>query len=124
LVEKETGLSEERARVAGVYTRRLELGMRLQCDPTVIYGLGASFRGPLRKSQLEDGRNLYNTYQHPGLPPGPVCSPGLASLRAAVRPEKHSYLYFVASGRDGKHTFSATLEEHNRAVARFRAARR
>jgi UPF0755 protein len=122
LVERETGDASERPRIAGVFLNRLKLGMRLQCDPTVIYGLGPSFDGDLKRSHLEDASNPYNTYAHAGLPPGPICSPGLASLQAALNPETHDYLYFVARG-DGTHQFSATLDEHNRAVNRFQRHR-
>ena len=118
LVEKETGLPEERRAIAGVFANRLERGMRLQCDPTVIYGLGRSFDGNLRKRDLRDEGNPYNTYTHSGLPPGPICSPGLASLKAAADPAEHDYLYFVATG-DGGHHFSRTLKEHNRAVRKY-----
>lgn len=120
LVEKETGVDTERARVAGVYANRLHIGMLLQCDPTIIYGLGPKFDGKIRMSNLGDASNLYNTYQHPGLPPGPICSPGLASLMAALNPEKHKYLYFVAKGVKGEHTFSTNLADHNRAVSQYR----
>jgi len=118
LVEKETGQSSERTTVAGVYANRLEREMLLQCDPTVIYGLGAVFDGNLKKIHLQDPNNAYNTYIHPGLPPGPICSPGKASLLAASAPDRHAYLYFVAKG-DGSHYFSKSLEEHNSAVVRF-----
>ena len=119
LVEKETSNPEERRRVAGVFANRLRLGMLLQCDPTVIYGLGPSFSGPLTRSQLADKKNPYNTYAHPGLPPGPICSPGLDSIEAAADPEVHDYLYFVAKG-NGRHQFSRTLPEHNTAVFQYR----
>ena len=122
IVEKETSVPAERARVAGVYTNRLERGMLLQADPTVIYGLGRSFDGPLLRRHLENEHNRYNTYQNPGLPPGPICSFGTSALKAAIHPEKHDYLYFVATGRDKGHTFSRTLAEHNRAVREYRAA--
>jgi len=118
LVEKETAVPQERAKIAGVYRNRLERGMRLQCDPTVIYGLGPEFDGNLTKQDLKDRSNEYNTYAHPGLPPGPICSPGLASLKAALHPEDHDYYYFVAKG-DGSHKFSKTLREHNRAVRKY-----
>ncbi|NHZ45386.1 endolytic transglycosylase MltG, partial [Desulfovibrio sp. XJ01] len=118
IVEKETGQPSERGRVAGVYANRLRTGMLLQADPTTIYGLGDTFDGNLRRSHLQDAANPYNTYRRPGLPPGPICSPGLESLRAATTPEKHGYFYFV-SRNDGSHQFSATLDEHNRAVNRF-----
>ena len=124
LVEKETGIPSERARVAGVYANRLRLGMLLQCDPTIIYGVGESFSGSIRKSQLNDAKNLYNTYIHPGLPPGPICSPGLDALKAAAAPERHDFLYFVATGVDGGHSFSKTLSDHNRAVQVYRSRMR
>jgi UPF0755 protein len=92
--------------------------MRLQCDPTVIYGLGRDFDGNLTRKHLQDSSNPYNTYAHAGLPPGPICSPGLDSLRAAKDPEDHDYLYFVSKG-DGSHHFSRSLEEHNQAVRRY-----
>jgi UPF0755 protein len=118
IVEKETGQPSERSRVAGVYANRLRTGMLLQADPTTIYGLGEAFDGNLRRPHLQDAANPYNTYRRPGLPPGPICSPGMESLRAATTPEKHGYFYFV-SRNDGSHQFSATLDEHNRAVNRF-----
>ncbi|MFW6217130.1 MAG: endolytic transglycosylase MltG [Desulfohalobiaceae bacterium] len=118
LVEKETGKPDERRRIAGVLQNRLERNMRLQCDPTVIYGLGPDFDSRLRKAELRDKDNPYNTYHHPGLPPGPICSPGLESLKAAIHPEEHSYLYFVSKG-DGSHKFSKSLKEHNQAVRKY-----
>ncbi len=121
LVEKETGVPDERPRVAGVYVNRLRLKMLLQCDPTIIYGLGPSFSGAIKRSQIDDPKNLYNTYQHPGLPPGPICSAGIASLEAAAHPEKHDFLYFVATGLDARHTFTKNLAEHNKAVQLYRA---
>lgn len=122
LVEKESGDLSERARVAGVFVNRLRLGMRLQSDPTTIYGLGPDFDGDLKRAHLEDGANAYNTYRLMGLPPGPICSPGLASLQAAAAPEAHEFLYFVAKG-DGTHFFSKSLEEHNQAVYKFQKQR-
>jgi len=122
LVERETGVASERARIAGVFANRLRLGMRLQCDPTTIYGLGPDFDGDLKRSHLEDPANPYNTYAHAGLPPGPICSPGLEALKAAQSPEAHEFIYFVAKG-DGSHEFSRTLDEHNRAVTRFQRHR-
>jgi UPF0755 protein len=121
IVEKETALAAERSRIAGVFTERLRRGMRLQTDPTVIYGLGAKFDGNLRRSDLEqDGP--YNTYTRAGLPPTPIALPGAGSLRAATRPEERGELFFVATGRgDGSHTFSKTNAEHERAVAEFLA---
>ena len=120
LVEKETAVDRERARVSGVYANRLRIGMLLQADPTIIYGLGPEFTGSIRTRHINDETNPYNTYQHPGLPPGPICSPGLASLIAALNPEKHKYLYFVAKGTNGEHTFSTNLADHNRAVSQYR----
>jgi len=118
LVERETGLAEERMRIAGVFVNRLRRGMLLQCDPTVIYGLGPDFTERLRRIHLDDPDNPYNTYIHPGLPPGPIASPGLASLLAVRDPEKHNLLYFV-SRQDGSHEFSPTLEKHNQAVRKY-----
>lgn len=123
IVERETGLAIERARIAGVFTRRLERGMRLQTDPTVIYGLGPDFDGNLRRKHLQDAANPYNTYRHPGLPPTPIALPGRAALRAAVRPAAGTALYFVARG-DGSHAFSDTLEAHRTAVRRYQLRRR
>lgn len=121
IVEKETGLAEERPRIAGVFIRRLERGMRLQTDPTVIYGLGPDFDGNLRKADLNRD-TPYNSYTRPGLPPTPIALPGRDALMAAVHPADEAALYFVATGEgDGSHYFSATLEEHNRAVARYLA---
>ena len=124
IVEKETSVPEERARVAGVYSNRLRIGMLLQADPTVIYGMGRTFSGRLLFRHLEDDKNPYNTYRRPGLPPGPICSFGAAALEAAKNPEDHKFLYFVATGRNGGHTFSKSLKEHNRAVQEYRAAMR
>lgn len=118
LVEKETAVPTERGLVAGVFANRLKLGMLLQCDPTIIYGLGQSFDGNLKKIHLTDAANPYNTYVHPGLPPGPICSPGKAALEAAARPEDHEFLYFV-SRQDGTHYFSRSLSEHNNAVIKY-----
>jgi UPF0755 protein len=117
LVEKETSIDGERTRIAGVYVKRLRLGMRLQSDPTVIYGLGTAFDGDLRTADLLKD-TPYNTYTRAGLPPTPIAMPGAASLRAAVQPEETDALYFVATG-DGGHQFSATLAEHQRAVQRY-----
>jgi UPF0755 protein len=114
IVEKETGLDSERAEVAGVFVRRLRKGMRLQTDPTVIYGLGDRFDGDIRRRDLE-ADTPYNTYTRGGLPPTPIAMPGRASLRAAARPADGESLYFVADGKGG-HTFSVTLEEHQAAV--------
>jgi UPF0755 protein len=119
IVEKETALASERARIAGVFTQRLRRGMRLQTDPTVIYGLGAGFDGNLRRADLQrDGP--YNTYTRAGLPPTPIALPGADALRAATRPDERGELYFVATGLpDGSHDFSRTLAEHEAAVRRY-----
>ncbi|MFN7570743.1 MAG: endolytic transglycosylase MltG [Betaproteobacteria bacterium] len=117
IVEKETGRPAERATIAGVFANRLRRGMPLQTDPTVIYGLGASFDGNLRRDHLRaDGP--YNTYTRAGLPPTPIALPGVDALRAAVQPEPTRALYFVARG-DGTSEFSQTLAEHNRAVNKY-----
>ena len=117
IIEKETALATERRQISGVFSRRLQRGMRLQTDPTVIYGLGAEFDGNLRRADL--GRDTpYNTYTRRGLPPTPIALAGADALRAAVDPDESLSLYFVATGLgDGSHAFSATLEEHNQAVA-------
>ena len=124
LVEAETGVAGERSRVAGVYLNRLRRGMLLQCDPTVITSLkrrGEWTGRLLRVHWAVD--DPYNTYRYPGLPPGPINSPGRAAIRAALSPEEHGYLYFVAAPGGG-HTFSRTLAEHNRAVAVWQRSRR
>ena len=123
LVEKETSRPEERATVAGVYANRLRSNMLLQADPTIIYGLGVAFDGNIRRPHLQDSANPYNTYVFGGLPPGPICSPGLDALFAAKNPAVHDYYYFVARG-DGSHQFSRTLAEHNKAVARYQLRKR
>jgi len=122
IVEKETGVDAERPRVAGVFVNRLAKGMLLQTDPTIIYGLGDKYNGNLIRAHLEDPTNPYNTYVHPGLPPGPICSPGLKSLLAVVTPEVHEYYYFVATG-EGDHKFSKTLDEHINAVNKYQRGR-
>jgi UPF0755 protein len=117
IVEKETGRAEERDRIAGVLVNRLRIGMALQADPTVIYGLGRDFDGNLKRAHLTaDGP--YNTYMRPGLPPTPIALPGHASLRAALRPAQTKALYYVSRG-DGTSQFSRNLEEHNRAVSKY-----
>lgn len=118
VIEKETGRNDERARVASVFVNRLRLGMRLQTDPTVIYGLGDRYQGKLTRRDLETV-TPYNTYQIDGLPPGAIAIPGLASLQAAAHPAKTDYLYFVADGTGG-HTFSTNLQAHNQAVNHYR----
>jgi UPF0755 protein len=119
IVEKETGLASERARIAGVFVTRLRQGMRLQSDPTVIYGLGARYDGELRTRDLTTD-TPYNTYTRVGLPPTPIALPGREALRAAVKPQVTGDVYFVATGAgDGAHRFSKTLEEHNVAVKQY-----
>jgi UPF0755 protein len=114
IVEKETGRASDRGQIAGVFNNRLRVGMPLQTDPTVIYGLGESFDGNLRKRDLlADGP--FNTYTRAGLPPTPIAMPSLASIKAAVNPDRTKALYFVARG-DGSSVFSESLVEHNRAV--------
>jgi UPF0755 protein len=119
LVEKETARPEERPVVAAVYTNRLEIGMGLQCDPTVIFALqrAGQWNGNLRRVDLAFD-SPYNTYRYPGLPPGPIAAPGRESLVAAANPADVNYLYFV-SRNDGSHEFARTLAEHNRNVQRF-----
>ena len=121
IIEKESGLASERPQIAGVFVRRLQRRMRLQTDPTVIYGLGALFDGNLTRRHLRTD-NPYNTYRIMGLPPTPIALPGADALHAALHPAAGSALYFVARG-DGSHHFSATLEEHNRAVRRYQLRR-
>jgi len=120
IVEKETGVAADRGMVAGVFSNRLRIGMPLQTDPSVIYGLGDQFDGTLHKRDLQ-ADTPYNTYVRPGLPPTPISMPGLASLRAAVRPDPTKALYFVARG-DGSSHFSESLAEHNRAVDMYQRA--
>ncbi len=117
IVERETAVPEERSRIAGVFVRRLERGMRLQTDPTVIYGMGKSFDGNLRLKDLRHD-TPYNTYTRAGLPPTPIALPSGASIHAALHPAPGKALYFVARG-DGTHQFSDTLKEHNRAVIKY-----
>ncbi|AWI80857.1 aminodeoxychorismate lyase [Parazoarcus communis] len=117
IIEKETGRAEDRSVVGSVFSNRLRIGMRLQTDPTVIYGLGEDFDGRLRRRHL-DTDHPWNTYTRAGLPPTPIAMPGLDSLQAAVRPQKTDFLYFVARG-DGSSEFSRNLNDHNRAVDRY-----
>lgn len=117
IIEKETGKSAERPMIAGVFINRLRIGMRLQTDPTVIYGMGAQYDGNIRKKDLIKD-TPYNTYTRDGLPPSPIAMPGLASIEAALHPAGTKALYFVGKG-DGSHAFSNNLEEHNRAVNRY-----
>jgi len=117
IVEKETGLASERPQIAGVFVRRLEKGMLLQTDPTVIYGIGAAYDGNIRKADLERD-TPWNTYTRAGLPPTPIAMPGKAALLAAVQPAQSKSLYFVSRG-DGSSQFSSSLDDHNRAVNRY-----
>jgi UPF0755 protein len=125
IIEKETGKADERARVAGVFVNRLRKRMRLQSDPTIVYGLMGG-KGPLGRPLLRvemDEPNPYNTYQIDGLPPGPIANPGRASLEATAHPMKTNELYFVADGTGG-HVFAETLDEHSKNVARWRGIER
>lgn len=122
IVEKETGAAEERGEIAGVFSRRLEKNMRLQTDPTVIYGMGDRYQGNIRRSDL-NRLTPYNTYRITGLPPTPIASPGREAIHASLHPAAGKTLYFVAKG-DGRHYFSTTLEEHNKAVYRYQMKRR
>jgi UPF0755 protein len=125
IIEKETAVASERPRIAAVFINRLRKGMRLQTDPTVIYGITHG-KGPLGRRLLSkdlEAKTPYNTYRIDGLPPGPICNPGLAALTAALNPAKSDALFFVADGTGG-HVFSKTLAEHNRNVARWRKLRR
>lgn len=119
LIEKETAKSDERFLVSAVYHNRLKIGMPMQCDPTVIYGLqkAGKYAGNLTRENLQFD-SPYNTYRYPGLPPGPIAAPGRLALEAAVKPADVSYLYFV-SRNDGTHVFASTLAEHNRNVQEY-----
>ena len=121
IVERETGLAEERARIAAVFVNRLRRGMPLQSDPTVIYAAaeGAAFDRPITRADLERD-HPFNTYRNRGLPPAPIAAPGRDALRAVTRPAQTEELFFVATG-EGGHAFARTLEEHNGNVARWRA---
>lgn len=121
IIEKETGREEDRAMIGGVFVNRLRLGMKLQSDPTVIYGMGEAFDGDLRKRDLGSD-TPFNTYTRAGLPPTPIAMPGRAALAAATQPAETAALYFVARG-DGSSVFSKTLDEHNQAVARYQRRR-
>lgn len=117
IIEKETGKASERPMIAGVFLNRLQIGMRLQTDPTVIYGMGEQYHGNIRRKDLITD-TPYNTYTRTGLPPTPIAMPGLASIEAALHPAKTKALYFVGKG-DGSHAFSNSLIEHNRAVTQY-----
>ena len=122
IIEKETGVAGERAQIAGVFVRRLQMGMRLQTDPTVIYGLGNAFDGNLTRVHLQSD-TPFNTYMRSGLPPSPIALAGKAAIDAALHPADGDALYFVSRG-DGSHVFSSTLREHNRAVRRYQLRQR
>ena len=122
LIEKETGVPEERGEIAGVFVRRLRIGMRLQTDPTVIYGMGERYNGRITRNDLREP-TPYNTYTIDGMPPTPIALVGREAIRAALNPVAGSSLYFVARG-DGSHVFSNTLEQHNRAVREYQIKRR
>jgi len=117
IIEKETAVTNERAVIAGVFVRRLQKGMKLQTDPTVIYAMGDDYHGNIRRQDLKTD-SPYNTYFYAGLPPTPIALPGVEAIHAALHPEQGETLYFVAKG-DGSHYFSKTLKEHNRAVAKY-----
>ena len=121
IVEKETGRADERPRIARVFLSRLKLGMKLQTDPSVIYGLGAAYEGKIHRRDL-DTDTPFNTYTRAGLPPTPIAMPGKAALEAVIHPAETNALYFVARG-DGSHEFSPTLEAHNLAVAKYQLHR-
>jgi UPF0755 protein len=121
IVEKETAREQDRTRVASVFVNRLRQGMRLQTDPTVIYGMGERFDGNLRKRDLQED-TAYNTYQRAGLPPTPIALPGRAAIEASLHPAQGNDLYFVARG-DGSSEFSSNLEDHNRAVDKYQRRR-
>lgn len=118
IIEKETGIAEERPEIAGVFVRRLKKGMRLQTDPTVIYGLGDKYDGNIRRKDLTTD-TVYNTYTRAGLPPTPIALPSIESIEAALHPADGNSLYFVATGHEGRHVFSSNLRDHNNAVRRY-----
>lgn len=117
IIEKETAVASERAAISGVFVRRLQKGMKLQTDPSVIYAMGDDYHGNIRRKDLKTD-SPYNTYVYTGLPPTPIALPGVEAIHAALHPEQGETLYFVAKG-DGSHYFSKTLKEHNRAVSKY-----
>lgn len=119
IIEKETGLAEERHKVAAVFINRMRKNMRLQTDPTIIYGLFDRYDGKIYRSNINE-KTDYNTYQIDGLPPTPIALPSKAAIEAAMHPEDTDVIFFVATGNGG-HKFSRTLDEHNKAVAEYRA---
>lgn len=123
IVEKETGVAEERPKVASVFTNRLKKGMKLQSDPTIIYSFtfgDKKLERPIRMSDINN-HSPFNTYNIYGLPPAPICNPGIASIKAVLNPPATDYLYFVATGNGGTHYFSSNIKEHNEYVARYRS---
>ena len=118
IIEKESGIAEERPEIAGVFVRRLRMGMRLQADPTVIYGMGEKYKGNIRRKDLTTD-TVYNTYTRYGLPPSPIALPSKAAIQAALNPSVGTSLYFVATGHEGRHVFSDTLVQHNKAVRQY-----
>lgn len=123
IVEKETAVTAERSKIAGVFVNRLKRNMRLETDPTIVYGLGDKYSGDITRAHLRDASNLFNTYRHSGLPPTPIAMAGREAIAAALNPQSTSALFFVAKG-DGSHQFSETLEQHNRAVRQYQLNRR
>ncbi|PCJ30581.1 MAG: aminodeoxychorismate lyase [Gammaproteobacteria bacterium] len=122
IIEKESGIAEERPQIAGVFVRRLKIGMRLQTDPTVIYGMGDSYNGNIRRKDLRTD-TIYNTYTRFGLPPTPIALPSKEAIEAALHPLAGKSLYFVATGKEGRHQFSNTLTAHNKAVRKYQLKR-
>lgn len=118
IIEKESGIAQERSQISGVLVRRLNIGMRLQADPTVIYGMGDKYKGNISRKDLTTD-TIYNTYTRAGLPPTPIALPSKQAIVAALHPENGKSLYFVATGKEGRHVFSNTLAQHNKAVRKY-----